>query len=56
MNLPQAINDIKNAIILAENFYISADEKFAHISKEDRKPLADEIDKLKIWLNNADHA
>lgn len=54
-NLPEAINGLKNAIITAENFYISNDEQYAHISKDDKKPLSDEIDRLRIWINNADN-
>lgn len=41
---------------MAQNFYITSDEKYAHITKDDRKPLADEIDRLNIWLNSADNA
>ncbi|KAL4435761.1 hypothetical protein ABPG74_015729 [Tetrahymena malaccensis] len=54
-HLPEAINNLKNAIMTAENFYISNEEQYAHITKEDKKPLSDEIDRLRIWLNNADN-
>lgn len=40
----------------SENFFISTDEKYQHITKEDKKPLSEEIDRIRIWLNNADQA
>ncbi|EGR34876.1 hypothetical protein IMG5_001050 [Ichthyophthirius multifiliis] len=55
-NLPDSINQLQKIIQESEGFVISGAEQYAHISKEERKPIADEVDRIRIFLNNAEIA